>query len=241
MPNRRRPSAAPARAIEDDNAFNVEEGKKAADNGAAIYGATKLLVYTALVVAAALCAVLGWLLVRGVSTPIQDITAAMSGLPGTISRRRSQASAARTRSAPWPAPSKSSRDSMTTADRLAEQQHAEQAQKERRAARIEAINAEFDRDAARALDVLATAADELRNTSGKMSNNADLASKQAGAVSAAAEEASANVQTVASAAEELSASIQEISRQVVQSSLIAGQAVTEAEHTTATHAQPVRG
>ncbi len=45
------------KAIEDDNAFNVEEGKKAADNGAAIYGATKLLVYTALVVAAALCAV----------------------------------------------------------------------------------------------------------------------------------------------------------------------------------------
>src|SRR6202011_3606492 len=103
-------------------------------------------------------------------------------------------------------------------------QRAERTQKEQRAARIEAINAEFDRDAARALDVLGAAANELRNTSGKMSNNADLASKQAGAVTAAAEEASTNVQTVAAAAEELSASIQEISRQVVQSSVIAGQA-----------------
>ena len=36
------------------------------------------------------------------------------------------------------------------------------------------------------------------------------------------------LETVASAAEELSASIQELSRQVVQSSAIAGQAVTEA-------------
>jgi methyl-accepting chemotaxis protein len=222
------------KAIEDDNAFNVEEGKKAADNGAAIYSATKLLVYTALVVAAALCAVFGWLLVRGVSTPIQAITAAMERLAQHDLTTTIAGLGRKDEIGAMSGAVQVFKDSMTTADRLAEQQRAEQAQKQQRASRIEAINAEFDRDAARALDVLTTAADELRNTSGKMSNNADLASKQAGAVSAAAEEASANVQTVASAAEELSASIQEISRQVVQSSLIAGQAVTEAEQTTAT-------
>jgi methyl-accepting chemotaxis protein len=75
---------------------------------------------------------------------------------------------------------------------------------------------------------------ELRNTSGGMSNNADLASKQAGAVAAASDNASENVQTVAAAAEELSSSIQEITRQVTQSSAIAGQAVTEAGETMAT-------
>ena len=41
-------------------------------------------------------------------------------------------------------------------------------------------------------------------------------------MAAAAEEASTNVQTVAAATEELSASIQEITRQVAQSSEIAG-------------------
>jgi methyl-accepting chemotaxis protein len=223
-----------AKALLDDGTFNVAEGKKAADNGAAIYGSTKILVYSALAVGAALCAVLGWLLVSGVSTPLQAITQAMERLAHhdlateIVGRNRKDEIGAMAGAV------QVFKDSMVEADRLAEQQRAEQAQKEKRAQRIEAINANFDRDAARALDVLSGAADELRNTSGKMSNNADLASKQAGAVAAAAEEASTNVQTVASAAEELSASIQDISRQVVQSSAIAGQAVTEAGQTTET-------
>jgi methyl-accepting chemotaxis protein len=213
---------------------NVKEGKNAADRGAAIYGSTKTLVYGALAVAAALCAGLGWLLVRGVSTPIQHITAAMERLARHDLDTAIDALGRKDEIGAMAGAVQVFKDGMIQADRLTRQQHAEQVLKEQRAQRIEAINAGFDRDAASALGVLASAADELRNTSGQMSNNADLASKQAGAVSAAAEEASTNVQTVASAAEELSASIQEISRQVVQSSVIAGQAVTEAGQTTET-------
>jgi methyl-accepting chemotaxis protein len=51
------------------------------------------------------------------------------------------------------------------------------------------------------------------------------------AVAAASEQASANVQTVASAAEELAASISEITRQVTQSTLVARDAVAEADKT----------
>ena len=213
---------------------NVKEGKDAADRGAAIYGSTKTLVYGALAIAAALCAVLGWLLVRGVSTPIQHITEAMERLARHDLETPIDALGRQDEIGAMAGAVKVFKDSMIEADRLSEQQRAEQSHKEERAQRIEAINAGFDRDAGSALGVLGNAADELRNTSGQMSNNADLASKQAGAVSAAAEEASTNVQTVAAAAEELSASIQEISRQVVQSSVIASQAVTEAGQTTET-------
>jgi methyl-accepting chemotaxis protein len=221
-------------ALAGDAELKQRDGKDAADRGAVIGRSTQYLVYGALALASLLSAILGWLLVRGVSTPIQRLTEAMARLArhdltiviGGIGRKDEIGAMA--------GAVQVFRDTMSEADRLSALQQANQAQAERRTTRIEAINADFDRDAGRTLDVLAAAAIELRNTSGKMSNNADLASKQAGAVTAAADEASSNVQTVAAAAEELSASIQEITRQVTQSSMIAGQAVSEAEQTTAT-------
>jgi methyl-accepting chemotaxis protein len=219
------------KSLNDDADFNVAQGKKAADMGAAIYASTTWIVYIALIFAALLCAVLGWLLVAGVSTPIQRMTDAMKRLAGhdlsteiTGLHRKDEIGAMATAVQIF-------KDSMITADRLAEEQRQDQANKEQRAARIEAINATFDQQASEALNFLASAATELRATAGGMSNNADLASKQAGAVAAAAEEASTNVQTVAAATEQLSSSIQEIARQVVQSSTIANQAVQEAAST----------
>jgi methyl-accepting chemotaxis protein len=219
------------KALNDDADVNVSEGKKAADRGAEIYNSTKWIVIVAMLVAAALCIILGWLLVAGVSTPIQRITEAMKRLAGhDLSTEITGLGRADEIGAMADAV-QIFKDSMITADRLAEEQRHDQERKEQRAARIEAINAEFDKSASDALNYLASAATELRATAGSMSNNADLASKQAGAVAAASEEASTNVQTVAAATEELSSSIQEISRQVVQSSTIAGQAVQEAAQT----------
>ncbi|GGF08997.1 methyl-accepting chemotaxis protein [Aliidongia dinghuensis] len=219
------------KAVNDDADVNVREGKKAGDRGDAIYASTKWLVITTMLVAALLCAILGWLLVRGVSTPIQRITDAMKRLAGHDLATEVVGLGRKDEIGAMAGAVQVFKDSMITAERLAEEQRQEQARKEARAARIEAINAEFDQSAREAFDYLATAATELRATAGSMSDNADLASKQAGAVAAASEEASTNVQTVAAATEELSSSIQEISRQVVQSSTIAGQAVQEAAHT----------
>ena len=219
------------KALNDDADFNVQEGKKAADRGAGIYGSTKWIVVLAMIFAAILCAILGWWLVSGVSTPIQRITDAMKRLAGHDLSTDIVGLGRKDEIGAMASAVQIFKDSMITADRLAEEQRHEQEAKERRAARIEAINAEFDKSASEALNYLASAATELRATAGGMSNNADLASKQAGAVAAASEEASTNVQTVAAATEELSSSIQEISRQVVQSSTIAGQAVQEAAQT----------
>ena len=219
------------KSLNDDADFNVQEGKKAADAGAAIYASTKWIVILAMGFAAALCAILGWLLVAGVSTPIQRITEAMKRLAGHDLATEITGLGRQDEIGAMAAAVQIFKDSMITAERLSEEQRHEQMLKEQRAARIEAINATFDTQASEALNFLASAATELRATAGGMSNNADLASKQAGAVAAAAEEASTNVQTVAAATEELSSSIQEIARQVVQSSTIAGQAVQEAAST----------
>jgi methyl-accepting chemotaxis protein len=106
--------------------------------------------------------------------------------------------------------------------------------KVRRAARIDQSIASFDQTIRSALDQLAAAAVEQRATAESLANGASTASSQSTTVAAAAEQASVNVQTVASASEELSASIAEITRQITQSSVIAGQAVQEAGETQAT-------
>jgi methyl-accepting chemotaxis protein len=219
------------KALNDAADLNVAQGKTAADLGAAIYVSTRSIVVLAMAFAAVLCALLGWLLVTGVSTPIQRITEAMKRLAGHDLEAGITGLGRTDEIGAMAEAVQVFKDSMITADRLAEERRQEEVHKEQRTARIEAINAAFDRQANEALGYLASAATELRATAGSMSNNADLASKQAGAVAAAAEEASTNVQTVAAATEELSSSIQEISRQVVLSSTIAGQAVGEAAAT----------
>ena len=67
-------------ALIKDSELKQRESKDAADRGAGIGRTTKFLVYGALAVASLLSAILGWLLVSGVSTPIQRLTAAMARL-----------------------------------------------------------------------------------------------------------------------------------------------------------------
>ncbi len=78
------------------------------------------------------------------------------------------------------------------------------------------------------VQTVSSASTQLQSSAQSMTATSEETSSQASAVAAASEEASTNVQTVASAAEELSSSIGEISRQVAQSTQIAGSAVTAA-------------
>jgi methyl-accepting chemotaxis protein len=78
---------------------------------------------------------------------------------------------------------------------------------------------------------VSSASSQMQSSAQSMSATAEETQRQATAVAAASEQASTNVQTVASAAEELSSSIAEISRQVAESTKIAGKAVEDAGHT----------
>ena len=72
----------------------------------------------------------------------------------------------------------------------------------------------------------------LSGTSAGLAGAAGQTTEQAATVAGAAEEISVNISAVASAAEQMAASIREIAQSAAMASQIAGQAVTEAEHTT---------
>ncbi|MBK1656612.1 methyl-accepting chemotaxis protein [Paracraurococcus ruber] len=123
------------------------------------------------------------------------------------------------------------RNGLRQADALAAEQAADHAARLARAERLAGLLRGFEAKVRHTVEVLAAAVAQLQGTARAMSGSAEGTLERAGAVAAAAEQTSANVQTVAAAAEELSASIAEITRQVSQSSKVAGQAVAEAKRT----------
>ena len=108
--------------------------------------------------------------------------------------------------------------------KAAEEEQVEQQRKERLR-----MAEQFETSVGSVVETVSAAATEMQTTAQSVSATAEQTSKQSTNVAAAAEEASTNVQTVASASEELSSSISEISRQVSQSTQIAGAAVIEVD------------
>ena len=91
--------------------------------------------------------------------------------------------------------------------------------------------ARFSQHIETTLSELGRISDQMLDASGKLAAAADEATAKTSRAEAASSEASANVSDIASAADELSASVNEIDRQVAQSNVIAGKAVSEAEAT----------
>ena len=124
------------------------------------------------------------------------------------------------------------REKLAEVDRMkVEQAEAEKrSSEERREMRLK-MASDFEGSVGGVVEAVSSAAKGMKASAETMSATAQQTSTQTTTVAAASEQASTNVQTVASAAEELSASISEISRQVAQSSAIAGQAVNDAHET----------
>ena len=126
------------------------------------------------------------------------------------------------------------KDNKIEADALAAAQEKESAAKLSRAQAIEARTQAFNELVTKTLGTVSELSVSMKQSADQMLASADDVGSRATAVAAASEEASANVQTVAAAAEQLSGSIEEISRQVGQSTSVAGAAVEEAAQTNAT-------
>ncbi len=120
------------------------------------------------------------------------------------------------------------------AERLAAEQEAARAERERRAAAIESLTRDFDLKVSQVLNIVTGACTELDATAQTLSATAEQTNSQATTVAAATEQASASVQTVATAAEELSASIGEIGRQVETASRISQATADDAQRTNTT-------
>lgn len=120
------------------------------------------------------------------------------------------------------------RDSLVKGRELAALQEGERDKRQARAKHIDDLVQSFDQQANGALAAVSAASAELRGAAESLSNSTTDAQQRSANVAAGATNAALGVQTVASAAEELHASISEISRQVTQSTNVAGQAYDQA-------------
>ncbi len=110
----------------------------------------------------------------------------------------------------------------------AEQVEAEKRAEEEKSKLMNQMADDFQNSVGGVIQSVSSASTQLQSSAQSMSTISEQTSSQATSVAAASEEASTNVQTVASAADQLSSSISEISRQVNQSTKIAGTAVEAA-------------
>src|SRR5262249_4858726 len=92
---------------------------------------------------------------------------------------------------------------------------------------------DFESAVGRIVESVSTASTELETAAGALTDTADTTQMLANAVADASEEASTNVGLVAAASEQLAGSIRDIGRQVHESSMIAAEAVKQAEKTDA--------
>ena len=113
-------------------------------------------------------------------------------------------------------------------------QEAMLAERQQREDKVATAISEFDAQMKMAIETVSTSSARMQETANILAASADEAGRQSTTVAAASEQATTNVQTVAGAAEELSSSIAEIARRVVESTGIAGTAVTQANQTNET-------
>ena len=106
-------------------------------------------------------------------------------------------------------------------------------EKIRRAEKVEAILTSFDASVSGVLKAVAAAATELESTAGEMNAVARETGKQAQAAETSSRSTSGNVETVAAATEEINASLGEISRQATRASHIVDETVKKAQGTDA--------
>ncbi|MEW5726933.1 MAG: methyl-accepting chemotaxis protein [Pseudomonadota bacterium] len=187
---------------------------------------------TALMVSGGIVAaglVIAFLLARGISAPLVEITKVMRTLAGgnleaTVpSTERADEVGEMARAV------EVFKQQGVENRKLHEQQEAMRASAEAERKRtMNRIADNLDAHIGRVAETVGSASTEMVSTAESMTGLVQQAEARAATVAAAAEEASTNVQTVAAATEELSSSIAEISRQTAESTRIANEAVDEA-------------
>ena len=212
----------------------AEEQQAEHDTTATMTSTSSLILYLS-VGGLLLGATLAWLIGRGISRPVVGMSVAMQALAGGdrtveipgVGRKDEIGRMADTVAV--------FKHNMIEAERLREanERHRAEAETERKAGLLRLADG-FDAGIKGVVNAVASQATGMQSSAQAMSQSAGQATQRATAVAAAVEQASVNVQTVASSAEELSASVLEIGRQVERSSVIAGQAVLDADKTNVT-------
>jgi methyl-accepting chemotaxis protein len=219
-------------AWEADMAFQLREGAKAGNQGAATASSARTFIFASLGAMVVLCLVAGVALVHGISAPIGKLTTAMGRLAARDMSSDIFGIGRGDEIGKMAAAVLVFKNSMIRADQLVAEQ--EQIKASAAVAQKVAMNKTadaFESNVGGLVAMLSSGATELEATARSMSGTATRTNGQATKVASAAEEASMGVSTVAAAAEQLTSSISEIGRQVAQSSKITGRAVADAQRT----------
>jgi methyl-accepting chemotaxis protein len=182
----------------------VATGKRIAEDNDVITARATTIQYAVTAITAILAILLGMMIARIVTKPLQDTVAVLTRVAEGDLTARSQ---------------------VDTKDEIGQLAVALNRAVEAMDESIGAI--------AQNAQALAASSEELSAVSTQMGANAEETSSQAGVVSAAAEEVSKNVQTVAAGAEQMSASIKEIASNASQAAQVATGAVRAADETNA--------
>ena len=182
-----------------------------------------VIVVTLIVVSLAL--IIG----RGVSVPINEMTHAMTRLAEGDLEAEVPAQDRKNEIGEMAAAVQVFKDNANRVKQMESEQAAQEKRAEEEKRRTMSKMADdFQASVGGVVQSVSLASSQLQSSAQSLTAISEDTSTKATAVAAASEEASTNVQTVASAAEELSSSINEISRQVSQSTQIAGNAVDAA-------------
>ncbi len=185
-------------------------------------------------IAVAFGVLLSFALARGISRPVQRMTAVMRKL---AAGDRSIFIPDNHRADEIGAMAKALgvfQDNMNEVERLrADQEEQTRLAEQARHAGMIALADEFDIKVGRMVGLVASSAHAVQSTAQALSSVADQTNQQSTALAVAAEQTSVNISTVATAAEELSASISEIARQVGQSTRVTSKAGQDAQLTNA--------
>jgi methyl-accepting chemotaxis protein len=220
------------KTLEEDLAFNVDEGKKEADRGAEVYRSARSWIVVTLVVAALLCAAMGFMIIVGVSRPITAMTETMRRLAGGDMSAEIRGVDRKDEIGKMASAVLVFKDNALETERTrAEQQQAERIGVERRKQDMHRLADAFESAVGEIIETVSSASTELEASATTLTKTAERSQQVTIRVAAASEEASTNVQSVASATEELSSSVNEISRQVQESARMANEAVDQARKT----------
>ena len=168
---------------------------------------------------------------RSVSRPVRTVTAIMGRMAGGERAIDIPAMHRTDEIGQMYAALSSFKESLSHADRLAEQEQAEAKARAKRGERMEAVCHSFDQSITDLLKGFEEVMVELRRSADTMSEAVRQTEAEAKVADAASQSAGSNVNSVAGATEELVASVGEIGRQTERSAEIAARAVARASET----------
>ena len=212
--------------------LNVREGRAAALRGDAVYASARIWIVCVLVVAALVCCIAVFVIVRGVSTPVLAMARTMQHLAQGDESVAIAGSDRRDEIGRMAAALEVFRPHAIEKRRLAEAQEAERerADVEKRAALL-GMAEKIETETATALDQIGTRTAAMAATAEEMHASSARTGGTARHAASAAQQVLTNAQTVANSTDQLSESIHEIAAQVGHSTAVVARAVEAATET----------